>query len=43
MEFYTIDANMFATYMFMNFVIVSIVSYYIGRWDERRKNNASEI
>ena len=37
MEFYTIDADMFATYMLMNFVIVSIVSYYIGRWDGKRK------
>ncbi len=24
-------------YMLMNFVIVSIVSYYIGRWDGKRK------
>ena len=30
MEWYTI-------YMLMNFVIVSIVSYYIGRWDGKRK------
>jgi len=30
MEWYTI-------YMLMNFVVVSIVSYYIGRWHERKK------